>query len=159
MHYAVRSAVSAARRLAKEEIEEPHADLEPWLTEALSTHVVRDLTGQSLTTFWSLPDYAHERRDTKDIDRWMDLVRQRVFMDDDVPFRRLAGLELNKLDSPAALKGYALMMYLYERDPVDAQEFVWIALAKGSVVACENVYGVTPEELDAEYEDWVLRTW
>jgi hypothetical protein len=162
MHYACRTTVGAARRMFREEIAgegEKIPDLEPWLLEALATDVVKRMTGESLTRFSEFPEYSHEKRTTKGLDRWMALARERVANDDDVPMTRLVRLRLIDLDAAAAVKAYAVLQYLFEGDAGRARKFVRLALVRGGEVAARGIYHLTLDELDTGYREWVILTW
>ena len=66
--------------------------------------------------------------------------------------------DINSLRVSATAKGYGLMVYLYERDPENAAEFIRTWLTRGAAVAAAEGYGESLDDLDAGYRRWTRLT-
>ena len=163
---------------------DPNA-IEPWLSETITSDMSRRLTAEVLWRCISFGRYGNDLPPRPGTDVWIDLARRQVMVDDDVNLKDLwKKAEMNDLDGPSTVKGYALFQFLFEEDSAKAQKFVWHALAHGTPAAVVAVYGewlgaaepgepdpeagrsifMTPayedamDELDRRYRRWIIKS-
>lgn len=152
----------AARNMAIQDVGSPNGGIEDYLQETIAYDLTRRLTGTTLTTCGTFGKYGMDIEPNPNRDIWIELAKRQVEYDDDVPLAtRLwkVSLQNQDLKGPETVKGYALIQFLFESDVEKGRKFVWTALAQGTPKAVESVYGITMEELDAQYRDWILKSW
>lgn len=164
---------------------DPNA-IEPWLLETITSDMSRRLTANVLWRCISFGRYGNDLPPRPGTDVWISLARRQVVLDDDIALKDLwQKTEMNQLDGPSTVKGFAMVQFLFEEDAVKAQKFIWHALAHGTPAAVVAVYGdwlgtkkpgapdaeagraifMQPEytdamdELDRRYRKWILRSY
>jgi hypothetical protein len=104
--------------------------------------------------------YRDEMRDSPEMNRWQATSRLVVERDDDVPMSVLCRLGINQMKTRHTSKAYTFLQFLYERNAEQARAFVREMLSgRGTPGAIREVYGKTPEDLDAEYAKWIRATY
>jgi hypothetical protein len=116
---------------------------EDWLWQSMGYDCTQRLAGTTLTMWGALGDYARRRAPRPDQNVWIELAREQVEFDSDVPLSRLVMLSMRRgeLRGPEIVKGFAFLQFLLEDDPLAAQRFVQRALPLGTPVAAMQVYG------------------
>lgn len=162
MHRIGHIVADAARNMAIQDVGSPNGGIEDYLQETIAYDLTRRLTGTTLTTCGTFGKYGMDIEPNPNRDIWIELAKRQVEYDDDVSLAtRLwkVSLQNQDLKGPETVKGYALIQFLFESDAEKARKFIWTALAQGTPKAVEAVYGIPMEELDAQYRDWILKSW
>jgi hypothetical protein len=168
------------RSMAVQEFGSPSNDMEDWLQETIAYDLSRRLTGTVITQCGDFGKYGMEIEPQVDKDIWIEMARQNVEYDDDVPLSQLWRKKISdqNLRAPEKVKGYAFLQFLFESDPEKARTFVKMAAAQGTPKATLAVFGEgdgpapdptmtgpqvegygAMEALDAKYREWILKSW
>ena len=161
IHYSGHALALAARNMAIQDVGDPNESVEDWLFESVAYDVTRRLTGTAVTTCGAFGKYGTDIEPNVNKDIWMELAKRQVEYDDDVPLSRLwkCKHENQDLRGPETVKGYAFLQFLFESDVEKGRRFVWTALAQGTPKAVDAVYGIPMDQLDAQYRDWIIKSW
>jgi hypothetical protein len=163
--------VNAAQGAARADLGSSVRDgIEDWLFTSMCYDVTKRVLGTALTTYGAFGRYGDTVDSRPGEDKWIELARRLVLMDDDTPLAELPKrtLENKDLRAPQQIKGWALVQFLFERDPERAKAFLWNALANGTAAAVAAVYpddedspdpAKSMEKLDAEYREWIIKGW
>jgi hypothetical protein len=151
----------ALRNVAIQDLGSPNEGLEDWLQESVAYDMSRRMTGTALTICGAFGKYGNNIEPNPDKDIWIELAKRQVEVDDDVELGRLwkCKHENQDIGGPETVKGYAFLQFLFESDTEKAREWVRAALAQGTPKAVDTVYGVSLEELDRQYRDWIVKSW
>lgn len=144
--------------------------IDEWLLYSMGYDVTKRVLGTALTTWGAFGRYGDAVEPRPGEDKWVELARRLVVMDDDVPLKVLPTLKLDEKDfgGPQTIKGWAFLQFVFEKDAERAKKFIWNALANGTAQAVATVYpdnedNPTPEKsmakLDEEYRTWILKAW
>lgn len=160
-HFSAHLLANTLRNMAMGEIGSPNEGIEDWLDESIAYDMTRRLMG---TTHWkciAFGDYGNDIEPSPDKDIWIELAKRLVEYDDDVPLSRLWKLKRKdqQIRGPETVKGYAFLQFVFESDVEKGRAFVRTALVAGTPKAVESVYGVTMDELDAQYREWIMKSW
>lgn len=119
------------------------ASPEDWLWQSMGYDCTDRVAGTTLTVWGALGDYARRAAPRPGQNVWIELARQQVESDDDVPLSRLVLLDLSRQEfrGPELVKGFAFLRFLLEDDAEAAREFVRLALPLGTPSAAMRVYG------------------
>jgi hypothetical protein len=133
----------ALRNMAIQEFGSPSPGMEDWLQEVIAYDMSRRLKGTVLTQCGTFGKYGMDLAPRLDKDIWIEMARQLVEVDDDVPLQHLwkKTLQDQNLRAPEKVKGYALVQYLFESDTEKARTFMKLAAAQGTPRATLAVYG------------------
>lgn len=161
IHYTGHALSHAARSMAVRELGSPNEGVEDWLQESIAYDITRRLTGTTLTTCGDFGKYGTDIDPNPAKDIWIELAKRLVEYDDDVPLSKLWKLKHSEqnIGGPETVKGYAFVQFVFESDPEKGRKFIFAALAQGTPAAVEAVYGISMDELDAQYRDWITKSW
>lgn len=151
----------ALRNMSIQELGSPNEDLEDWLQESIAYDMTRRMTGTTLWICGAFGKYGQDIEPRPDKDIWIELAKRQVEVDDDVELSRLWKCKHQNQDikGPETVKGYAFLQFLFESDVEKARQWVKTAVAQGTPKAVDTVYGVTMDELDRQYREWIVKSW
>ena len=134
----------AAAALARAELNGRLSSPEDWLWQSMAYDCTQRINGTTTTIWGSFRAYGRGRVARPGQNLWIELAREQVELDDDVPLHRLVNLQLASAEFTGReiVKSYAFLQYLLESDETRAREFVRHALAHGSAIAAMHVFGV-----------------
>lgn len=160
MHYTGHACAAALAHLAAAEYGAGEGR-EDWITEALAYDITRRLSGTTLTTCGAFGKYGNNMTPKPNQDLWIELARLQVDNDDDVALSRLYRCKMaeQQLRGPETVKGYAFIQFLFEKDLEKAREFVKRCLAQGTPTAVKETYDLDLDTIDAQYREWILKSW
>jgi hypothetical protein len=145
-----------------------NGELDDWLWLAMGYDVTKRVLGTALTTWGGFGRYGEAIEPRPGEDKWLELARRLVINDDDTSISKLAKLEFDRQEfkPKPQIKAWALLQFVFEKDPEKAKKFVWHVLAEGTPAAVAAIYPndldspdveKSMESLDAEYREWIVK--
>ena len=135
-------------------------DVEDWLWQSMAYDQTKRILGTAHTLYAAEPKYGNKTISRPGLDVWIGVAKQDVEMERSPPFSVFPGLSIPKqsFKSPHVAKGYAVIQFVFEWDAAKAQKFIRHAVAQGTLQAVTDVYEMTMDEFDDQYEKWILET-
>ncbi|MCI0588519.1 MAG: hypothetical protein L0323_16940 [Planctomycetes bacterium] len=130
----------------------------PWLQEGFSFFVSTSHIGRNTTYCTTLTEYGKGSIADKDLDNsYVLLCREMVEEKTFRPFRELMVTGLNKLDYEDLAQGWSIVRYILEGHPDTFLKFFKSYNPQNQEKTLKDVFGVSPEEFDAGWCEWVLK--
>jgi hypothetical protein len=131
-----------------------------WLWEAFSWHRTIEVFGSRGNSCFSFETKAKEAEDRawNDIDDWVELLKRDVRTKQDEDFILFWHKDLMAIQSKTYVKAWGIIRYLV-RDEKERAKFVnFVSMLKSSkdqARALKEAYGLTPDELDKAWREWI----
>lgn len=116
----------AAAQIAGQSVGRTLPGPEDWLWQSMGYDATMRINDTAITVWGAFGKYGQNVRARPGENVWIQLARQQVELDDDVPMSVLfpKTLENQEFKGREIVKGYAYLQFLFESDPDKAREFI-----------------------------------
>ena len=131
----------------------------PWFTEGFAFYVSTTHLGRNTDYCVGLTEYGKGSVADKDLDNSYALLCQEMAKEGtNRPFRELMVRQVNQLDYQDLAQSWATVRYIVEGHPDSFRAFFRKYHGKDQEKTLKDAFGVTPEEFDAGWREWVLKS-
>ena len=129
-----------------------------WLEEGFAFWVSTSHVGRNTAYCLTMTEYGKGSVADKDLDTaYVVVCRELANEKKNRPFRELAVRGLNLLDYQDLAQGWATVRYIVEGHPDAFLKFFKSYNVKDQAKTLQDAFGVTPEQFDEGWQDWVLK--